>query len=454
MPVLRATLGAAICCALLVVGCRDSRSDCPEGTVGADPYEIPNGRNETALTVDVYNPNEANGLGIVTRLSAVAGAIEDPFALATTYACAHDWTGPIEICVETTYTEDRSGNPIGSQVPNVEGSLEYIRRSHVRIPDPLQCSTTKCTEVVCPEQKNECPVVTSLTVDPASLAEGETATISVDAEDPDDNPNALTTTLTANYGTIADPSASETTYACDPEVGGVIEICVVASDGDPSCDVERCTTVRCPGDPLDNTCPIIESLTSDPMTIPDGQNWSDIVVVAMDPDEFPVPMRTELEATTGVFEDRFASETTYFCGDSGPAEICVKANDGDPMCDVESCITVQCPTDIPANLCPMLFLVNAIPSRIPAGQTTTAIQTRGQDTDGLPIPLVLTLNALWGSFEDTDNIPQPNNVVSQNATYVCDRPGDVEVCVDATDGACTKTLCTNLFCPDDVPTAP
>jgi hypothetical protein len=26
----------------------------------------------------------------------------------------------------------------------------------------------------------------------------------------------------------------------------------------------------------------------------------------------------------------------------------------------------------------------------------------------------------------------------------------VEVCVDATDGACTKTLCDSLFCPDDI----
>jgi hypothetical protein len=102
----------------------------------------------------------------------------------------------------------------------------------------------------------------------------------------------------------------------------------------------------------------------------------------------------------------------------------------------------------------MLFVINGVPRIIPEGETSTRVETRGQDTDGLPVPLVLTLNALWGSFENTINIPEPNNVVAQNATYVCDRPGDVEVCVDATDGACVKTLCDNIVCPDDIPVPP
>jgi hypothetical protein len=132
----------------------------------------------------------------------------------------------------------------------------------------------------------------------------------------------------------------------------------------------------------------------------------------------------------------------------------VEATDDDPECEETRCITVQCPSTIPVNICPMLFVINAIPSAIPAGETTTRVQTRGQDTDGLPIPLVLTLDALWGSFEDTENIPEQNNVIAQNATYICDRPGPVEICVDATDGACTKTLCRDILCPDDVPTSP
>ncbi len=104
-----------------------------------------------------------------------------------------------------------------------------------------------------------------------------------------------------------------------------------------------------------------------------------------------------------------------------------------------------------ANICPSLFVINTIPSTIQPGNTTTMVETRGRDDDGLPMPLVLTLRALWGSFENTENLQLPTNVVGQNATYICDRPGPVELCVDATDGACTKTLCTSVTCPDDIP---
>jgi hypothetical protein len=166
-----------------------------------------------------------------------------------------------------------------------------------------------------------------------------------------------------------------------------------------------------------------------------------------------VPLRIELRSETGVFDDRFASETTFTCGASGPVEICAKANDGDPNCDEESCITVQCPSDIPPNACPALFIINGVPRVIPAGETSTRVETRGQD-DFLPLPLTLTLNALWGRFENTENIQEPLNVVAQDARYICDRPGQVEICVDATDGACTKTLCDNITCPDDISTPP
>jgi hypothetical protein len=75
--------------------------------------------------------------------------------------------------------------------------------------------------------------------------------------------------------------------------------------------------------------------------------------------------------------------------------------------------------------------------------------------------LTLTLSSLWGSFENAQNqmceegdpdCVQSPNVVFQDATYICDRPGEVEVCVDATDGACVKTLCDFIMCPSDIPT--
>lgn len=448
MPVVRTTSAALLWCTLLLIGCRGGGDLCPEPTLIADPQAIPSGQSQTDLSVHVGGFTDFETL---TELTALTGAIADPSAQQTTYSCAYDVSGPVQVCVNVTYSEIVDGNNNASEIA---ASYQYVRRPHIRLADPLECSETRCIEVVCPEEKNACPVVSSLTVDPMVLSEGESATIEVVADDPDDNPEALVTMLSARHGTIADPNATTTSYACDPDVGGVIEICVLASDGDSSCDVERCTNVRCPGEPLENTCPIIESLTATPTVVPLGETTTAIRVDATDPDDFPVPLRIELSSETGVFDDRFASETTFTCGDSGPVEICAKANDGDPDCNETSCITVQCPSDIPANLCPQLFIINGVPRVIPSGQTSTQVQTRGQDTDGLPQLLTLTLSALWGTFESTENIQEPLNVVAQDATYVCDRPGRVEVCVDATDGACTKTLCDSITCPDDIPTPP
>ncbi len=449
MPVLRPKSVAAISCALLLVACRGGDDFCPEPTLIAMPEQIPSGQSQTDLSVDV---GAFDGFRTITEISALTGTIADPFAQQTTYACAYDASGPVEICISVTYTEVTGGG--ASEAPGVGASSQYLGRPHVRLPDPLTCSETRCINVNCPSEKNACPVVSSLTVDPIVLSEGETATVQVVADDPDDNLQPLVTTLSAREGIIADPRATTTTYACDPAVGGMIEICVVASDGDSSCDDELCTTVRCPGEPLENTCPIIEDVTATPVAVPPGETMTTVRVGAMDPDGFPIALRTEWSADTGVFDDRFASETTFTCGDSGPVQICVKANDGDADCDETSCITVQCPSDIPANLCPQLFVINGIPRVIQPGQTSSRVETRGQDTDGLPFPLTLTLNSLWGSFQNTENIQEPLNVVAQDAIYVCDRPGRVEICVDATDGACTKTLCDDITCPDDIPTPP
>ncbi|MGB8330709.1 MAG: hypothetical protein WCE62_11335 [Polyangiales bacterium] len=464
MPVFSSSSIASRTCALLVLGlpallgssllagCHRGKDTCPTSTLTVDPAEIPAGSSEASVTVTVKNPNAGNGLPVITELTASAGTFADPFARETTYTCPHDVSGEVEICANTIYEGGGPGQDAG--VPSGVGvSQQYLGPPHVRLRDPLECFETDCTTVTCPTEKNECPVV-SLAVEPQVVPEAGTATITVTASDPDENPQTLVTTLLTDHGTIADPNAQETTYTCDPDVGGVIEICVIASDGDASCDVEQCTTVVCPGDPLDNTCPTIGSFTATPMVIPTGQSTTNVSVDATDPDAFPDPLRTVLSSATGVYADRYASETTFSCGAPGPVDLCVVASDGDPECDKTRCIKVQCPSDIPANLCPQLFVLNAIPSVIRPGNTSTMVQSRGQDTDGLPFPLTLTMSALWGTIENDENIQQALNVVAQDATYISDRPGPVEICVDATDGACVKTLCTDVTCPADLPTPP
>jgi hypothetical protein len=451
MPVVRVSSSATFLCALLIiVGCRSTPSDCPQAFVTAEPTTIPEGLSGTDLFVDVRIPSPVDGLVAVTELLAISGTIADPFARATTYACAHDVSGPVEVCVKTAYVEsDAEGGALG-EVPNVE------------------CSETDCTDVVCPEEKNVCPEVSSLTIDPMApmvVPVGEKATITVVADDPDDNPEELVATLTARHGIIADARASETTHTCDPNVGGVIPICVEASDG--ACTDTVCAQVRCPGEPLENTCPIIDDMSADPNPIPRRQDSSTVVVTAFDPDEFPKALSVEWTSDGGGFEDPHEPETTFSCGEPGPVDVCLEVSDGDPSClelpDAKRCMTIECPSDVIRNFCPNLNVINVNPSTIQPGSNWTTVQTRGWDTDGKPFPMVLTLTALWGTFEDTENMscpeitlecPQSDNVVFQNAIYICDRPGPVELCVDATDGACTKTLCTDVVCPDDVPTPP
>jgi hypothetical protein len=427
------------CCAALLLGCRTEEGFCPAPTVELDPVVIPTGDNDAAVLVTVDNPNPDNGREVLTELYADSGTFDDPLALLTTYHCAHDVAGEVEICVDAIY-----GPPIGpapgTASAAIGAAIESLRAPTAYFIRPEDCLETHCANVVCPEDKNQCPVISDLTVEPEVIMEGETATARVIAGDPDNNPAPLVTTWLASAGTFGNRHASETTYTCNPGVGGPIEICIEASDGDDGCDVSQCLTVQCPGPIPDNVCPVIRDLKSTPKIIPPGLDRSLIEVDAFDPDAVnPEPLVTTLSASLGVFADKNASETIYTCGSPGPAEICVKASDGDRDCDKDRCITLQCPGTVPDNICPRLFTVNAIPSNtIPEGKNWTEVQVRADDPDLGPLLLMTTLYARYGTFDD------PN---SRDTIYRCERSGLIEVCADATDGACEKTLCMDVFCP-------
>jgi hypothetical protein len=391
------------------------------------------------VSVTVSNPDPRNGREVRTELYADSGTFLDPFARETSYTCAYDITGEVEICVDVVYGPPLGPAP-GSASEAIAAAVDYLRAPHAYFTRPEDCLETRCATVVCPSDKNACPVISDLSVDPEVIMEGETATVLVVAEDSDENPAPLVATLSATAGTFAARQARETIYTCDPEVGGTIEICVEASDGDDNCDVSRCVTVECPGPPPNNVCPVIRELTSTPTVIPPDEHQSLVEVDAFDPDAVnPDPLVTTLSASAGTFEDRNAPATVFNCGAPGQTEICVKASDGDNNCDQERCINVQCPSTIPDNLCPKLYVLNAIPSNlIPVGQSWAEIQVQARDLDGQPMPMVTTLYALRGTFDDTH---------AANTVYHCERAGQAEICVDATDGACVKTLCMDVFCP-------
>ena len=362
MPVVRPRGLAFVWFASMIAACKSSSPSCPEATLLIEVPDIPAGQSQTVVALEIDNPLPDNGLQVITELSAESGAFDDRFARETTYTCAHDVSGPVEICVRTTFGNDeaRSGTDEESLAENADSTIgaaeDYLRGPHVTVLDPLACSEVECTTITCPEGKPE------------------------------------------------------------------------------------------------NSCPIIEALRADDTSIPLGETTTTVRVDAMDLDGSPEPLRTELRSETGVFEDRFAQETAFTCGEPGPVEICVDASDGDPACDQTRCRTLQCPSNIPINFCPSLFVINAIPSKVPRGETTTLVQTRAQDIDRFPLPLTLTLRALSGRFQNSENMTGQSDVVFQDATYICERPGDVEICVDATDGACLKTRCAVVECPADLTT--
>ncbi|TFH32213.1 MAG: hypothetical protein E4H00_01870, partial [Myxococcales bacterium] len=190
-----------------------------------------------------------------------------------------------------------------------------------------------------------------------------------------------------------------------------------------------------------DVCPVITSLTATPELIPLNESQALVEVDASDPDGLPDPLSTRLNALTGTFDDPTASSTLYTCGAPGFTAVCVTASDGNRACDQEDCIAIECPTSIPTNVCPRLFSLAAIPSTIPEGQDSTDIEVRADDPDSGPLPLTTTLYALHGTFDD------PN---ATNTVYHCERPGLNEICADASDGACVKTLCVDVVCPDDL----
>jgi hypothetical protein len=396
-------LALALCwCGLLTAGCKTGGAgQCALPTVDAEPQNIPPGTDTTTVFVAFTNPDPDNGRPVITRLRAESGTFDDRFADVATYTCAHDVIGPVELCVDATY------GPAADSSENA----------------PDECLETDCITVICPEVRNVCPDISSLTAIPEVIPEGETsALVQVIAEDPDDNPERLVTRLTAEHGTFVDPYADQSVYTCDPEAGGEIAVCAVASDGDETCDQKLCITVECPGPPPENICPVVEDLNATPNPIPPGQRTTLIEVEARDPDDQPEPLVTILSAPSGWFRDPNALSTTFTCGDRGPVKVCVVASDGDetcPMGDRMQCIAVECPSTV--NRCPELAGATVSPAQVAVGFDID-VTAEASDDDGHPIDF--RWSSVRGSFADP---------TADTTTYRCEVVGDDVIAVQVSD---------------------
>jgi len=425
----RACLFVLCWCALgpLLAGCKTSGGFCPSPTVDAEPQSIPPGTDTTTVFVAYTNPDPDNGRPVITRLRSESGTFADPLAEVTTYTCAHDVIGPVQICVDATYGPNENENA------SIQGSEVYLRRPHVTLPNPDECLETDCISVVCPEVRNICPEISSLTAIPEVIPEGETsALIEVIAEDPDNNPEPLVTTLTAEHGTFTDPHASQAVFTCDPKVGGEIAICGLASDGDETCDQKLCITLECPGPPQENVCPVVEDLKATPNPIPPGQSTTLIEVTARDPDNQPEDLVTILSAPSGWFDDLNALSTTYTCGDRGPVRVCVVASDGDETCplgDRMRCEEVECPSTV--NRCAELTGAEVSPLQVAVGSDID-VTAEAFDDDGPPIEFRWT--SVRGSFADP---------TADTTTYRCKAIGDDLIAIEVSDDG--FDLCKDIW---------
>ena len=90
-------------------------------------------------------------------------------------------------------------------------------------------------------QDNVCPIINQINVIPQTIAVGQTATVSVNASDPE--AGALTYLWTSLAGDFADAALASTTYQCTQALPHNVGVTV--SDGDTFCDQTRFVTVDC-----------------------------------------------------------------------------------------------------------------------------------------------------------------------------------------------------------------
>ena len=93
---------------------------------------------------------------------------------------------------------------------------------------------------------NICPVIDAMSVSPAEIEVGNAVTLAGAAHDTDGVPSPLSYTWTATTGTIAAPTAANTTFVCTTP--GTVTVTLAVSDGD--CGEALTQTVVCSSAPV------------------------------------------------------------------------------------------------------------------------------------------------------------------------------------------------------------
>ncbi|MDX2020050.1 MAG: DUF6345 domain-containing protein [Deltaproteobacteria bacterium] len=107
-------------------------------------------------------------------------------------------------------------------------------------------------------QLDQCPVISSLSAQPISAAVGENVFLNSTASDADGD--ALTYAWTAIGGTLANPSAADTTFTCTS--AGMAQVALTVSDGRPACNKRESFAIDCVSGGVAITAPSFAVLSS------------------------------------------------------------------------------------------------------------------------------------------------------------------------------------------------
>jgi hypothetical protein len=221
---------AACFCVLAVLGCNtDSQPDSPALSARFEISEADIARVEW----------QVSGGGLVDPIAGLAEVIVGPpLSVAVTIMDLPVATGYgiVIIAYDAANTNICRGSASFDIVEGVTTSLPIVATCSISSTLPSGTVGIDLTF-----QDNICPVINQINVVPQTIAVGQTAQVSINANDPEGA--TLTYDWTSLAGTFANPAAATTTYTCTQALDH--NVSALVSDGDAFCNQSRLLNVTC-----------------------------------------------------------------------------------------------------------------------------------------------------------------------------------------------------------------
>ena len=202
--------------------------------------------------------DSAGSIGLSLQLSS--GATIDSASYTIVGPNGFTKTGAIDVSTSSTLTATIGGLPAGTgysitlSATSTDGntscvgsaSFDVQARKTAAVTVALTCKEAGRTGSVQVNGKlNVCPVIDSLSANPAEVQVGGKVALSATAHDSDAGPNALSYSWTTTAGTLSSPSDQNPVFTCT--TAGIATISLTVADGDPatSCPDTLSAQINC-----------------------------------------------------------------------------------------------------------------------------------------------------------------------------------------------------------------